>query len=82
MQVRRVKRSVVRPNAALEKELAEIDAEIYASVRGSAAWTKEGPIRSGRGVDHRALLHRRIAGARRCPRGRVLGLFFETTMKN
>ena len=50
MQFKRVKRSVVRLIAALEKELAEIDAEIYACVRGSAAWRKEGLIASVPGV--------------------------------
>jgi transposase len=50
MQVKRVKRSVVRLIAALVKELAESDAEISASVRGSAAWRKEGVIASIPGV--------------------------------
>ena len=37
-QVKRVRKSIARLIGALEKELAEIDAEIDASVRGSPAW--------------------------------------------
>jgi transposase len=36
--VRRIKKSILRLVRALEKELAEIDAEIDAGVRGSPAW--------------------------------------------
>jgi len=39
--VRRIRNSIARLIAALEKELAEIDAEIDASVRGSPAWREK-----------------------------------------
>ena len=39
--VKRIKKSIVRLIAALEKELAEIDAEIDAGVRGSPAWREK-----------------------------------------
>jgi transposase len=49
--VKRVKKSIARLIGALEKELAEIDAEIDASVRGSPAWReKEDLIASVPGV--------------------------------
>jgi transposase len=38
---KRIHKSIVRLIAALEKELAEIDAEIDASVRGSPAWREK-----------------------------------------
>jgi transposase len=51
VQVKRIHKSIVRPIAALEKELAEIDAEIDASVSGSPAWReKEDLIASVPGV--------------------------------
>jgi transposase len=40
-QVKRIKKSIARLIGALEKELAEIDAEIDASVRGSPAWREK-----------------------------------------
>src|SRR6202046_3594733 len=39
--VMRIRKSIARLIAALEKELAEIDAEIDASVRGSPAWREK-----------------------------------------
>jgi transposase len=39
--VERIKKSIARLIAALEKELAEIDAEIDAGVRGSPAWREK-----------------------------------------
>ena len=39
--VKRIKKSIVRLIAALEKEFAEIDAEIDAGVRGSPAWREK-----------------------------------------
>ena len=39
--VRRIRNSIARLIAALEKELSEIDAEIDASVRGSPAWREK-----------------------------------------
>jgi transposase len=39
--VRRIRKSIARLIAALEKELSEIDAEIDASVRGSPAWREK-----------------------------------------
>ena len=39
--VSRIRKSIARLIAALEKELAEIDAEIDASVRGSPAWREK-----------------------------------------
>jgi hypothetical protein len=39
--VRRIRKSIARLIAALEKELAEIDAEIDAGVRGSPAWREK-----------------------------------------
>jgi transposase len=41
VHVKRIHKSIVRLIAALEKELAEIDAEIDASVRGSPAWREK-----------------------------------------
>jgi hypothetical protein len=103
MQVKRVKRSVVRLIAALEKELVvkikrkspEYPRQFQGVLRvvegskrlirstsrdrrgdlrfrprlGGLEKRRTRRLRSGRGVDYRALLHRRIAGARRCPRG-------------
>jgi transposase len=40
-QVRRIRKSIARLIAALEKELAEIDAEIDTGVRGSPAWREK-----------------------------------------
>jgi transposase len=40
-QVRRIKKSIARLILALEKELAEIDAEIDTGVRGSPAWREK-----------------------------------------
>ena len=40
-QVKRVRKSIARLIAALEKELAEIDGEIDAGVRGSPAWREK-----------------------------------------
>jgi transposase len=37
----RIRKSIARLIAALEKELAEIDAEIDAGVRGSPAWREK-----------------------------------------
>ena len=49
--VRRIKKSIARLIAALEKELVEIDAEIDAGVRGSPAWRdKEDLLASVPGV--------------------------------
>src|SRR3954471_22281278 len=49
--VRRIKKSIARLVRALEKELAEIDAEIDAGVRGSPAWRdKEDLLASVPGV--------------------------------
>ena len=49
--VKRIRKSIARLIAALEKELAEIDAEIDAGVRGSPAWReKEDLIASVPGV--------------------------------
>src|SRR6476659_1119147 len=49
--VRRIKKSIARHVRALEKELAEIDAEIDAGVRGSPAWRdKEDLLASVPGV--------------------------------
>src|SRR5215217_6235251 len=49
--VRRIKKSIARLIRALEKELAEIDAEIDAGVRGSPAWRdKEDLLASVPGV--------------------------------
>src|SRR6204780_3022566 len=42
--VRRIRNSIARLIAALEKELSEIDAEIEASVRGSPAWRGKGDL--------------------------------------
>ena len=69
-QVKRVRKSIARLIAALEKELAEIDAEIDAGVRGSPAWReKEDLLASVPGVGPiTARTHRRIAGARRARR--------------
>ena len=39
--VRRIRKSIARLIAALEKELSEIDGEIDASVRGSPAWREK-----------------------------------------
>jgi transposase len=39
--VKRIRKSIARLIAALEKELAEIDADIDASVRGSPAWREK-----------------------------------------
>ena len=41
VHVKRIHKSIVRLIGALEKELAEIDAEIDASVRGSPAWREK-----------------------------------------
>ncbi len=41
VEVKRIKKSIVRLIAALEKELAEIDAEIDTGVRGSPAWREK-----------------------------------------
>jgi transposase len=41
VHLRRIKKSIARLIVALEKELAEIDAEIDASVRGSPAWREK-----------------------------------------
>jgi transposase len=50
-QVRRIKKSIARLIAALEKELAEIDTEIDTGVRGSPAWRdKEDLLASVPGV--------------------------------
>ena len=50
-QVRRIKKSIARLIAALEKELAEIDTEIDTGVRGSPAWrAKEDLLASVPGV--------------------------------
>jgi transposase len=52
VQVKRIHKSIARLIAALEKEFAEIDAEIDASVRGSPAWReKEDLIASVPGVE-------------------------------
>jgi len=40
-QVKRIKKSIARLIAALEKELAEVDAEIDTGVRGSPAWREK-----------------------------------------
>ena len=51
VEVKRIKKSTARLIAALEKELAEIDAEIDASVRGSPVWRdKEDLLASVPGV--------------------------------
>jgi transposase len=41
IEVKRIKKSIARLIAALEKELAEIDAEIDTGVRGSPAWREK-----------------------------------------
>jgi transposase len=51
VEVKRIKKSIARLIGALEKELAEIDAEIDAAVRGSPAWRdKEDLLASVPGV--------------------------------
>ncbi len=65
--VMRIRNSLARLIAALEKELSEIDAEIDASVARIAGMAREGGpprLRSGRGADHRAHPHRRTARTR------------------
>jgi hypothetical protein len=82
MQIKRVKWSVVLVIGALEKELAEIDAEIYSSDRGSAASKKEGLIAFVPGVasiNARSSSRTAELGA---AQGSALELFFETTVKN
>ena len=59
-------KSIARLRKALEKELAELDAEIDDQVRGSPVWAEGRParLRPRRRIDHRPHADRRNAGTR------------------